>query len=79
MKAAGRMRVHVNAVRIHRRIDAARRFSATAGSVMFLLHLGEILEEWTRKQKVRGRSCLRHESCNVDSVWLQTKTPRARC
>ena len=41
-------------------VSMARGDFATAGSVMFMLHLGEILEEWA-PQKVRGRPCLRHE------------------
>ena len=33
-------------------ISLARRDFGTAGSVMFLLRLGELLEEWTRKKSV---------------------------
>ena len=47
-----------------------RRDFATAGSVMFLLELGELLEEWTRKKSVQDLAqCM---SLNVDRVWLST-------
>ena len=42
----------------------------TAGSVMFLLRLGELLEEWTRKKSLGDLA--RCMSLNVDRVWLQT-------
>ena len=42
---------------------------ATAGSVMFMLHLGEILEEWTHKKSVADLASAM--SLRVDSVWLQ--------
>lgn len=41
---------------------------ATAGSVMFMLHLGEILEEWIQKSVADLASAM---SLRVDSVWLQ--------
>lgn len=40
----------------------------TAGSVMFLLGIGEILEEWTHKKSVGDLA--RSMSLNVDKVWL---------
>ena len=44
----------------------------TAGSVMFLLELGELLEEWTRKKSVQDLAqCM---SLNVDRVWLRTES-----
>ena len=43
---------------------------STAGSVMFLLRLGELLEEWTRKKSLGDLS--RCMSLNVDRVWQQT-------
>lgn len=43
---------------------------STAGSVMFMLHLGEILEEWTHKKSVADLAGAM--SLNVDRVWLQT-------
>lgn len=42
----------------------------TAGSVMFLLHLGELLEEWTHKKSVEDLA--RSMSLNVERVWLKT-------
>ena len=37
---------------------------------MFLLELGELLEEWTRKKSVQDLAqCM---SLNVDRVWLNT-------
>ncbi len=42
----------------------------TAGSVMFLLKLGELLEEWTRKKSAGDLA--RSLSLNVDKVWLVT-------
>lgn len=40
---------------------------ATAGSVMFMLNLGEILEEWTHKKSVADLAGAM--SLNVDQVW----------
>lgn len=40
----------------------------TAGSVMFLLDLGEIMEEWTRKKSVDDLA--KKMSLNVSKVWL---------
>ncbi len=42
----------------------------TAGSVMFLLRIGEILEEWTRKKSLDDLA--RTMSLNVDKVWQVT-------
>lgn len=42
--------------------------SKTAGSVMFLLGIGEILEEWTHKKSVDDLA--RSMSLNVSKVWL---------
>ena len=42
----------------------------TAGSVMFLLDAGEILEEWTHKKSVNDLAGAL--SLNVDRVWLKT-------
>ncbi len=41
---------------------------STAGSVMFLLSLGEILEEWTHKKSVGDLA--RSMSLNISKVWL---------
>lgn len=51
-------------------LSMARRDFSTAGSVMFLLELGELLEEWTRKKSVQDLA--RSMSLNVDRVWLCT-------
>lgn len=40
----------------------------TAGSVMFLLEIGEILEEWTHKKSVGDLA--RSMSLNISKVWL---------
>ncbi len=40
----------------------------TAGSVMFMLNLGEILEEWTHKKSVADLA--EAMSLNVDKVWM---------
>lgn len=42
----------------------------TAGSVMFMLRLGEILEEWTHKKSVADLAGAM--ALNVDKVWLQS-------
>ncbi len=51
-------------------ISIARRDFATASSVMFLLKLGELLEEWTHKKSVDDLA--RCMSLNIDRVWLVT-------
>lgn len=51
-------------------ISACRKDFGTAGAVMFLLEVGELLEEWTRKKSVADLAqCM---SLNVDRVWLRT-------
>lgn len=50
-------------------VSMARGDFATAGSVMFMLHLGEILEEWTHKKSVADLASAM--SLRVDSVWQQ--------
>ena len=51
-------------------ISACRRDFGTAGAVMFLLELGELLEDWTRKKSVADLA--ESLSLHVDRVWLQT-------
>lgn len=51
-------------------ISACRRDFGTAGMVMFLLEVGELLEKWTRKKSVADLA--RCMSLNVDRVWLRT-------
>ena len=48
----------------------ARGDFGTAGSVMFLLGLGELLEEWTHKKSVEDLA--RSMSLNIDRVWVKT-------
>ena len=50
-------------------VSMARGDFSTAGSVMFMLGLGEILEEWTRKKSVADLASAM--SLRVDNVWLQ--------
>ena len=51
-------------------VSIARGDFSTAASVMFLLRLGELLEEWTRKKSLGDLA--RCMSLNVDRVWLKT-------
>ena len=51
-------------------VSMVRGDFATAGSVMFMLRLGEILEEWTHKKSVADLAGAM--ALNVDQVWLQT-------
>ena len=44
---------------------------ATAGSVMFLLNLGSLLEEWTRKKSLDDLA--RSMALNVDKVWVRSQ------
>lgn len=46
----------------------ARRNFSTAGSIMFLLGIGELLEEWTYKKSVGDLA--RNMVLNVDKVWI---------
>ena len=43
----------------------------TAGSVMFLLNLGSLLEEWTRKKSLDELA--RSMALNVDKVWVRSQ------
>ena len=51
-------------------VSMVRRDFSTAGSVMFLLDIGELLEEWTHKKSVDDLA--RCMSLNVKRVWLKT-------
>lgn len=51
-------------------VSILRSDFGTASSVMFLLKLGELLEEWTRKKSLSDLA--RCMSLNVDRVWLKT-------
>lgn len=50
-------------------VSLIRRDFNTASSVMFMLHIGEILEEWTHKKSVADLAGAM--SLNVDKVWLK--------
>ena len=49
-------------------VSLLRRDFSTVGSVMFLLEIGEILEDWTHKKSVGDLA--RSMSLNVNKVWL---------
>ena len=51
-------------------VSILRNDFKTAGSVMFLLGIGEIMEEWTHKKSVGDLA--RTMSLNVSRVWLKT-------
>ena len=51
-------------------VSMVRRDFSTAGSVMFVLDIGELLEEWTHKKSVDDLA--RCMSLNVKRVWLKT-------
>ena len=50
-------------------VSVLRQDFSTAGSIMFLLGIGEILEEWTHKKSVGDLA--RTMSLNVGKVWLK--------
>ena len=52
-------------------ISVCRRDFGTAGTVMFLLEIGELLEDWTRKKSVADLA--ESLSLHVDRVWLKTE------
>ena len=51
-------------------VSVLRQDFGTAGSIMFLLGIGEILEEWTHKKSVADLA--QTMSLNVDKVWKET-------
>ena len=53
-------------------ISACRKDFGTAGAVMFLLEVGELLEEWTHRRSVADLA--RCMSLNVDRVWQRVPT-----
>ena len=50
-------------------VSVARGDMGTAGSIMFLLGIGELLEEWTHKKSVGDLA--RTMSLNVGNVWVK--------
>lgn len=67
--ASGRVDVHVLDGASVTFAIALRDFD-TAGSVMFLLGIGDIMEEWTRRSSVED--LVGAMSLHVDKVWLKT-------
>jgi heavy metal translocating P-type ATPase len=52
-------------------VSVLRGDFSTAGSVMFLLNLGSLLEEWTRKKSLDDLA--RSMALNVDNVWVRSQ------
>ena len=52
-------------------VSILRNDTATAGSIMFLLGIGEILEEWTHKKSVSDLA--NTMSLGIEKVWLKNK------
>ena len=52
-------------------VSVLRGDFSTAGSVMFLLNLGSLLEEWTRKKSLNDLA--RSMALNVDKVWVRSQ------
>lgn len=52
-------------------VSLLRRDFGTAGSVMFLLGIGELLEEWTHKKSVSDLA--QSMSLNIDRVWKRAE------
>ena len=52
-------------------VSVLRGDFSTAGSVMFLLNLGSLLEEWTRKKSLDDLA--RSMVLNVDKVWVRSQ------
>ena len=52
-------------------VSVCRRDFGTAGTVMFLLEIGELLEDWTRKKSVADLA--ESLSLHVDRVWMKTE------
>ena len=52
-------------------VSILRRDFKTAGSVMFMLEIGEILEDWTHKKSISDLAG--SISLNIEKVWLKTE------
>ena len=71
LRCLGRRRIKVELLdALSIGISACRRDVGTAGTVMFLLEIGELLEDWTRKKSVADLA--ESLSLHVDRVWLKT-------
>ena len=70
LRCLGRRRIKVELLdALSIGISACRRDFGTAGTVMFLLEIGELLEDWTRKKSVADLA--ESLSLHVDRVWLK--------
>ena len=73
LRCLGRRRIKVELLdALSIGISVFRRDFGTAGTVMFLLEIGELLEDWTRKKSVADLA--ESLSLHVDRVWLKTST-----
>ena len=71
LRCLGRRRIKVELLdALSIGISACRRDFGTAGTVMFLLEIGELLEDWTRKKSVADLAA--SLALQVDRVWLKT-------
>ena len=71
LRCLGRRRIKVELLdALSIGISVFRRDFGTAGTVMFLLEIGELLEDWTRKKSVADLA--ESLSLHVDRVWLKT-------
>ena len=71
LRCLGRRRIKVELLdALSIGISVGRRDFGTAGMVMFLLEIGELLEDWTRKKSVADLA--ESLSLHVDRVWLNT-------
>ncbi len=71
LRCLGRRRIKVELLdSLSIGISVFRRDFGTAGTVMFLLEIGELLEDWTRKKSVADLA--ESLSLHVDRVWLKT-------
>ena len=71
LRCLGRRRIKVELLdALSIGISVFRRDFGTAGTVMFLLEIGELLEVWTRKKSVADLA--ESLSLHVDRVWLKT-------
>ena len=71
LRCLGRRRIKVELLdALSIGISVGRRDFGTAGMVMFLLEIGELLEDWTRKKSVADLA--ESLSLHVDRVWLKT-------
>ena len=76
LRCLGRRRIRVELLdALSIGISVGRRDFGTAGMVMFLLEIGELLEDWTRKKSVADLA--ESLSLHVDRVWLKTQAGEA--